>query len=73
MTMLEHTTAPNTEAQVAGGADRPKLTVELLADDVLGYTHLIDRVLDFTYNVLGVCDLDLRVRQGRPGYRVRYY
>jgi hypothetical protein len=56
--------------RLAGAGDngrsvgRPKVTLDLTADQIIRYDNLIDRVFDFTFDVLGIGNVELRVREG---------
>jgi hypothetical protein len=67
MLIQEHTDTPTRDVGVDRAASRPQMTVDITADLVMGYDNLLDRLLDFTYDVLGVGDLELRDRIRRAG------
>jgi hypothetical protein len=46
---------------------QPKVTVDLTADMVMGCDNLIDRVFDFTFDVLGIVNVELRIYEAHRG------
>lgn len=73
MILLQHV-GVSAANRPAGQADaQPKLTVDLTAEMAMGYDDLIDRILDFTFDVLGIGNVELRVRESAHGHRVGLY
>jgi hypothetical protein len=67
MVILERTDISTGNVQNGVSAARPKITLDLTADMMLRYDTLIDRVFDFTFDVLGIGEIELRVRERAPG------
>jgi hypothetical protein len=50
---------------------RSKVTIDLPTDIVLQDDNLIDQVFDFTFDVLGVANVELRIREGAVRPRLK--
>jgi hypothetical protein len=50
---------------------RSKVTIDLPTDIVLSDADLIEQVFNFTFDVLGAANVELRVREGVAGPRLK--
>ena len=50
---------------------RSKVTIDLPTDMVLSDANLIEQVFDFTFDVLVAANVELRVREGIAGPRLK--
>jgi hypothetical protein len=64
MTLPEHSETLAGAVAIDYTAGRPKVPFDFTADQIIGYDNLVDRVFDFTFDVLSIRDVELRVREG---------
>jgi hypothetical protein len=67
MMNLEHQEALVREVRDGWASSQGKVTVDLTVDMVMGQDDLLDRVFDFTFDVLGLRHVELRIREGPLG------
>jgi hypothetical protein len=64
MTMLDTLGERTHDAQDSAIFGCSKVTIDLPTDMVLNDANLIEQVFDFTFDVLGAANVELRVREG---------
>ena len=71
MMILEHQEALVREARDGWASSQGKVTIDLTADMVIGQDDLVDQVFNFTFDVLGLRYVELRIREPTLGRRVK--
>jgi hypothetical protein len=59
------------DSQDSASFGRSKVTIDLPTDMVLSDANLIEQVFDFTFDVLGAANVELRIREGLGGPRLK--
>lgn len=63
MMNLEHQEALERGVRDGWASSQPKVTVDLTVDMVMGQDDLVDQLFDFTFDVLGLRYVELRIRE----------